>query len=468
MNEVNVVGSDTSPSDSVDTKIWKVAAVVMMGPFMTQLDSTVVNVSLSTVQHGLEAPISSVQWVISGYLLALALMLPLNGWLVDRVGTKRLYLGSFSAFTLASFLCGAAQTMGALICSRVLQGMAGGLLSPMAQMMVAKIAGKQMARVMGYSAVPILIAPILGPIVAGTILRYASWRYLFFLNLPIGTLATALAAFLLPGDHASPSKRPFDAFGFMMFSPGLACLLYGLERVSHGEGSLILVTGLILTGMFIWHAIRKMSAALIDLRLFKNRILSTAAMTQFLSNGQMYAGQFLIPLFLISGCGLSAAQVGWMLAATGFGMMCSFPMIGFLTERFGCRAVSACGAFLAFLGMLPFLWMIEKGFLPILAAVCLFFRGAGQGAIGIPSVSAAYTSIPREKLAIANTAINIIQRLGGPLATTVTAFCIPSAVTSLSTPGPHAFTIAFSTLIGLHLLALGAASRLPALINRDS
>lgn len=468
MSGVNVIASDTSASDSLDTRVWKVAIVVMLGPFMTQLDSTVVNVSLPAIQQGLQAPITSTQWVISGYLLALALMLPLNGWLVDRVGAKRLYLGCFSVFTLASFLCGAAHTMGALICSRVLQGMAGGLLAPMAQMMIARIAGKHMARVMGYSAVPILTAPILGPIVAGTILRYAPWRYLFYLNLPIGVLAVALAAFLLPGDPTSPSNRPFDALGFITISPGLACLLYGLERVSHRDGALILVTGLILTGMFIWHAIRKRSAALIDLRLFKNRIFSTAAMTQFLSNAQVYAGQFLIPLFLISGCGLSAPQAGWMLASTGFGMMCSFPMIGFLTERFGCRAVSACGAFLAFLSMLPFLWMIENGLSPILAAISLFFRGAGQGAIGIPSVSAAYASVSKERLAVANTAINIVQRLGGPLATTFTALFIPSAANSLSRSGSHAFTIAFSILTGLHMLALGAGSRLPALINQDS
>src|SRR6266853_3619689 len=109
---------------------------------------------------------------------ALALMLPLNGWLVDRLGAKRLYLGCFSAFTLASLLCGVARTMDELICARMLQGIAGGLLAPMTQMMIARVAGKHMARVMGYTVVPVLIAPIQGPVLAGAILKYAAWPWL--------------------------------------------------------------------------------------------------------------------------------------------------------------------------------------------------------------------------------------------------------------------------------------------------
>src|SRR5580692_3521841 len=277
-------------ADRLDPRVWRVAAVVFLGPFMTQMDSTVVNVSLSTIRQELHSSIESAQWIISGYLLALALMLPLNGWLVDRLGAKRLYLGCFSAFTLASLLCGAAKTMDQLICARVIQGIAGGLLAPMTQLMLARVAGKQMARVMGYTAVPILFAPILGPVVAGAILKYATWPWLFYVNLPVGILAVALAAFLLPRDEAAFQKRPFDFLGFLTISAGLAFLLYGLEHVAHRDGVLILLAGLICLGAFVWDAIRKKHAALIDLRVFNNRAISTATTTQFLSNGLAYAG----------------------------------------------------------------------------------------------------------------------------------------------------------------------------------
>jgi EmrB/QacA subfamily drug resistance transporter len=333
---------ELSPSDDgMDPRVWKVAAVVFLGPFMSQMDSTVVNVSLSTIRQELRSNIASAQWIISGYLLALALMLPLNGWLVDRLGAKRLYLGCFSAFTLASLLCGAARTMDELICARIIQGIAGGLLAPMTQLMLARVAGRKMARVMGYTAVPILVAPILGPVMAGAILKYASWPWLFYVNLPVGILAVTLAFFLLPGDEATIRKRPFDFIGFILISPGLAMLLYGFEHLSERLGELLLASGVVLLAGFIWDANRKKGEALIDLRLFKIRTFSTASATQFLSNGLGYSGQFLVPIYLITGCGIAPSQAGWMLAPMGLGMFCSYPFMGTLTEKFGCRAVSS-------------------------------------------------------------------------------------------------------------------------------
>jgi MFS family permease len=323
-----------------------------------------------------------------------------------------------------------------------------------------------MARVMGYTVVPVLIAPILGPVLAGAILKYAAWPWLFYLNLPIGILGVGLATFLLPDDEAAIQKRPFDLSGFLLISPGLACLLYGFQHASHRDGASTLLAGSILMGVFVRHAIRKGSAALIDLRLFNNRIFSTAATTQFLSNGVSYARQFIVPLYLISGCALSATGAGWMLAAMGVGMMFSFPLVGFLTERFGCRAVSAGGALLALLGVFPFLWMVQTQFSPALTVMSLLVAGVGQGTIGIPSVSAAYSSVPRDKLAVAATAINIVQRLGGPLATTVMAVVLSLSAPNFPVSGPRPFMIAFVLLTGLHLLMLGAASRLPALIHQ--
>jgi EmrB/QacA subfamily drug resistance transporter len=456
-----------APADSIDARVWKVAAVVFVGPFMTQMDSTVVNVSLTAIRQELHASIATSQWIISGYLLAVALMLPLNGWLVDRIGAKRLYLGCFSAFTLASLLCGSAHTMGQLICARLIQGMAGGLMAPMAQMMIARVAGKHMARVMGYTAMPVLIAPILGPVLAGEILQHAHWPWLFYLNLPIGILGLTLASRLLPRDEPSTQRRPFDHVGFLLISPGLVALLYGLQRIGKWDGVATSLAGVLLLAGFVWHARRKGGAALIDLPLFKIRVFSTAAAVQFTSNGVLYARQFLVPLYLIGGCALSADQGGRMIAAMGIGMMCSFPMIGALTERFGCRAVSAGGALLSLLGLLPFVWMILDHFSPALAIASLFLAGVGQGMINIPSMSAAYASVPKDKLAVANTAINIVQRLGGPLATTAIALVMSAAASFFPASGARPFLFAFGLLIGFQLIAVALASHLPKLIYRE-
>jgi EmrB/QacA subfamily drug resistance transporter len=468
--------SHATDSNKIDPIVWKVAAVVFLGPFMTTLDSTVVNLSLSALATELHSSISSAQWIISGYLLALALMLPLSGWLVDRIGAKRVYLGCFTAFTAASLLCGYAHTMAELIVFRVLQGMAGGLLAPMAQMMIARVAGRHMARVMGYTVVPILIAPILGPVIAGAILKYASWPWLFYLNLPVGVLALALAAKLLPGDQASIQKRPFDFLGFILISPGLAGLLYGLEHASGQRaglanpiGTISLVAGGVLLLAFTRHAVRKKEAALIDVWLFKNRLFSTAAATQFLSNGLMFAGQVLVPLYLINGCGISPIRTGGLLAPLGVGMLVSVPLMGAFSEKYGYRAVSTGGALLATLGTLPFLWMIETRLSVPLLVIGLFVRGAGMGAINIPTMAAAYSEVPTPKLPVATTTINIVQRLGGPVATTLTAIVLALSATHASVGlSAHSFSGAFVLLLLIHLACVATALQLPHVQHRKA
>jgi MFS family permease len=227
-----------------------------------------------------------------------------------------------------------------------------------------------------------------------------------------------------------------------------------------------LAAGLLLLGGFVWDAAGKKGDALIDLRLFKISVFTNATVTQCLGNGLAYAGQFLVPIYLINGCGISAARAGWMLAPMGLGMMCSYPFMGALTERFGCRAVSAGGVLLALVGTLPFLWMIHAQFEPLLLVVCLMARGAGQGGIGIPSVAAAYSSVPREMLGVATTAANIVQRLGGPIATTAMAIVMSLSANYFPAAGVHAFMIPFIAFIVLHLLVLAGASRLPVWVNQ--
>lgn len=254
-----------------DPSIWKVSAVATLGSLLSQLDATIVNVSLSSLATDLHAPLATIQWVTSGYLLALTLVLPLNGWLVDRIGAKALYLWCFSAFTLTSALCGLAWSAPSLIAFRVLQGMSGGLLAPMAQMMIARVAGQQMARVIGYAAVPVLLAPILGPVVAGAILQHASWRWLFLVNLPVGVLALALAVRFLPGDRDDTQPRELDWVGLALLSPGLVLFLYGIERINEALGIAAIVAAALVLAAFLRVETRKGDRALIDLALLDRK-----------------------------------------------------------------------------------------------------------------------------------------------------------------------------------------------------
>jgi EmrB/QacA subfamily drug resistance transporter len=457
-----------SETGRLPSSVWKISAVAVLGSLLSQLDATVVNVSLPSLAAELNASLATIQWVTSGYLLALALTLPLSGWLVDRIGAKALYLWSFSAFTFASALCGVAWSANSLIAFRILQGMTGGLLAPMAQMMIARAAGKQLARVAGYAALPVLLGPILGPVIAGAILQHASWRWLFFVNLPVGALALLLATVFLPDDRRQGKRRPLDFAGLAMLSPGLVLILYGSDHVNHRLGIAALATGLALLACFVRTATRKGPDALIDLQLFKGRVFRVSALTQFLSNGIMFAGQMLIPFYLISACGRSPSATGLMLAPLGLGMACSLPSLGALPRRFGLRNVSAGGALLALLGTLPFLYLAGHGLVLALLTIALFCRGVGLGAVGIPSLTAAYVSVRKQDLPMATTSFNIVQRLGGPTLTTLCATFLAWRLNVADGSGNlfGAFVGAFALLCALHALLFVSALRHPASVDK--
>src|SRR5271163_4673328 len=455
-------------ADRLDPLVWKITAVAVLGSFLAQLDATVVNVSLSSLAVDLHSSLTAIQWVTSGYLLALALMLPLNGWLVERIGAKSLYLWCFSAFTLASALCGLAWSANSLIAFRILQGMSGGLMAPMTQMMMARAAGKHMARLMGYAAVPILMGPILGPVIAGAILQHASWRWLFLVNLPVGVLAIVLAVLFLPNDREETRSRELDLPGFALLSPGLVLFLYGSDHLGKRTGLTTLLISVILLATFFRMAIRKGDKALIDLQLFKRKTFSASATTQFMSNGISFAGQMLIPIYLIRACGQSPSATGWLLAPLGVGMICSYPWIGALTQRFGIRKISAGGAFLAFAATLPFIWLASHGLVLTVLACALFLRGIGLSAVGIPSISAAYASVKKGGLPMATTSLNIVQRLGGP---TMTTLCAAFLGWSLRSGHSHlslssAFVAPFILLCLLQTLLFAACLRLTLSMNR--
>ena len=457
-----------SQTSRLDPLIWKVTSVAVLGSFLSQLDATVVNVSLSSLAVNLHSSLTAIQWVTSGYLLALALMLPLSGWLVERIGAKSLYLWCFSTFTLSSGLCGMAWSANSLIGFRILQGMSGGLMAPLAQMMMARVAGKHMARIIGYAAVPVMLGPILGPVIAGAILQHASWRWLFLVNLPVGALAIILAILFLPNDHQEVKTRELDLPGFVLLSPGLVLFLYGSDHLNERTGLVTLIVSMVLLAFFFRMAVRKGDRALIDLQLFKGKTFSASACTQFMSNGISFAGQMLIPIYLIRACGKSPSATGWLLAPLGIGMICSYPWMGALTQRFGIRKVSAGGALLAFLGTLPFLYLASHGLVLAVLACALFVRGVGLSAVGIPSISAAYASVRRQDLPMATTSLNIVQRLGGPTLTTLCAtflgwrLGIAQPAANLS----NAFTAAFTLLCGLHALLFANALRLPLFLGK--
>jgi EmrB/QacA subfamily drug resistance transporter len=455
--------------ERLDSRVWKIVLVAVLGSFLAQLDATIVNVSLSSLAVDLHTSLSVIQWVTSGYLLALALMLPLNGWLVERIGVKRLYLTCFFGFTLTSALCALSWSPTSLIGFRVLQGISGGLMAPMTQLMLARVAGKHLVRVVGYAAVPVLLGPMLGPVIAGAILQYGTWRWLFLIQLPIGILAILFAVLFLPeDDDVKVAARELDLLGFLLLSPGLVLFLYGSDHLGERTGIAAFLLSVILLAAFIRRAAKGPERALIDLQLFRSRAFAASALTQFAANGLSFSAQMLIPLFLIRAVGESPSATGWLMAPLGLGMMCTYPWLGKLAQRFGIRGTSAGGASVAFLGTLPFLYLSSQKFNLAILAATLFIRGVGMSAVGVPSISAAYASVREEELPMATTSLNIVQRLGGPTLTTLCATFLGWRLATIDSSAgvASAFTTSFALLCILHALLILAAARLPLSLER--
>src|SRR3954469_25949430 len=224
----------------MDRALWRLASVVVLGTIMSILDTTIVNVAIETLGRQLHSSLSAIQWVSTGYLLSLATVIPLTGWAMERFGGKRMWMLSVTLFLCGSTLCGLAWSTTSLVVFRVLQGVGGGMILPIGQAILAQAAGPQrMGRVMSVIGVPTLLGPVLGPVIGGLIVEHFSWRWIFFVNLPVGAVALVLAARILPGADARRARPPLDVTGLLLLSPGLAALVYGLSEfgVEGGLGS---------------------------------------------------------------------------------------------------------------------------------------------------------------------------------------------------------------------------------------
>ena len=213
--------------------MWVISGVVILGMIMSILDTTIVNVALDTFKD-LHSPISQVQWVVSGYLLALAAVMPVTGWMARRFGAKRVYLVSLVLFMLGSVACGLSNSLVALVVFRVLQGIGGGMIMPLAQLIMAQVAGPQrMGRVMGIVSMPAMLAPIFGPVIGGSILQNLHWSWIFFVNAPIGVVALYLGWRMLP-DTDSGEAGPLDRLGLVLLPAGSALTIYGISKLGSG------------------------------------------------------------------------------------------------------------------------------------------------------------------------------------------------------------------------------------------
>jgi EmrB/QacA subfamily drug resistance transporter len=448
-------------SDKLDRAVVITGLVVVAGQIMAVLDTTIVNVALDTLSRDLHASLSTTQWVITGYLLALGLVIPLSGWATDRFGTKSVWITSLGLFTVGSALSGMSWSIESLIGFRILQGLGGGMMLPVAQTIITRAAGpRRLGRAMSILGVPMLLGPVFGPVIGGLLVEKVSWHWIFYVNVPIGVLAAVLAAWKLPRGHEGSGAARLDLPGLVLLAGGLTSLLYGLSeansRGSFTQGRVLgwLVAGVACIAAFTAYSLVRRDAAVVNVRLFGNRLFSAASALMFLVAIALFGGMLLLPLYYQVVRGQGALNAGLLLAPQGLGAMVAMPVAGRITDRLGAGRVVPAGLVLVLAGTAAFTQVGTETSYAWLS-LALFVRGLGVGAVMMPTFAAAYATLSRAAVSRAATTLSAILQVGGSFGSTVLVLVLTRWIT-------HEFAVHG---LAAHGSGAGQLTRLPAQVR---
>jgi EmrB/QacA subfamily drug resistance transporter len=407
---------------------WIVAAVVVLGVFMSILDQTIVNIAIPRLQTDFGADIHSVQWVLTGYILTQGIVTPASAYFADRLGIKRFYIISLAAFTMGSALCGLAWSLPVLIFFRVLQGAGGAALFPLSiTLLFQEFPPHERGMAMGVFGVPALLAPAIGPTLGGYLVTFAGWQLIFYINVPIGIVAVILSIIFLRNARANTNAR-FDFPGFVLAAIGLGTILYALSDASTDGWTSGVVLGclfvgfLSLTGFIIYEIMmaNRGGQPLLDVRLFANGQFRAGMIANVFVIFSLFGGLFLLPIYLQNIRQLSAFQTGLILLPQALASMVATLVGGRLVDRIGVRAVMIPGLILLALGnwelstitlYSPYWWI----------QVVLIVRGLALGLTVQPLTVASLSEIRPRQLAQASSLSTVVRAVSSSLGIAVLA-----------------------------------------------
>jgi len=350
-------GEVTSPSASDSSKKllpWLVAVAF----FMESLDTTILNTAVPAVSEALHVAPLSMKAVLASYTLSLAVFIPISGWMADRFGTRHVFAAAIGLFTLGSFLCGISSDIHLLVACRLLQGCGGAMMVPVGRLTLVRTFAKfELIRAMSFVAIPALIGPMFGPLLGGVILRYLDWRYVFFVNIPIGVAGLLMVYLHLP-DYREGRTPPLDLLGLILFGSGVALLSYVLEIFGEHTLSTREIMGLLVVAfsLILGYGLHALEAQfpLLQLRLFRIRTFRVAVSGSFFTRIGIGGVPFLLPLLYQVGLGFSPIQSGLLIMPQAFGAMCSKSFVGQALQRLGYRGLLVSNTVI--LGLLLFLF----------------------------------------------------------------------------------------------------------------
>ena len=426
----------TAPAATqLDPKVVRVALAIIAGGIAVVFDSTIVSIALHQLRTELQTSLGTIQWVSTGYLLAMCAAVPVSAWLQTRLGGKRLWIAALGVFFLGSVLCAVAWNAPSLIAFRVVQGLGGGIMIPLMTTLILQAAGGQnLGRLMAVVGMPIALGPILGPVIGGVILQWLDWRWLFLVNVPFCLVGVFLAWRILDDDHPAPGapKRSLDVLGLLQLAPGLVGLVFGLSNVSKSGGFgradvwLPIVLGVLLLAAFARWALRRGERALLDVKLLRHGPLALGSTLFALACIGLYGAMLLLPLYFQNLRSEDALGAALLLIPQGVGNLLSRSIGGRLTDDVGPRWVAVIGFAVIALGTVPFAFA-DAGTSEIWLMAVLLVRGAGLGLVLTPLMSVSFVGIERHQMPDASVISRTAQQLGGSFGTAVLAVILESA-----------------------------------------
>jgi EmrB/QacA subfamily drug resistance transporter len=451
---------------------WIVGIVFVFGLFMDLLDMTIVNVALPALAKDLEVDprdgATTMQWVVTGYLLSLAVFIPVSGWLGDRFGTKRIFMLALFLFTTASLLCGLAWNIESLIAFRVLQGVGGGMLTPVGTAMLFRaFPPHERAKGAAVLVIPMVVAPASGPIIGGYLVEYQDWRWIFMINIPVGVLGLAFAALFLR-EERQPDPGRVDIPGFVLAATGLAFVMYALAEAGtkgFDEPEVIGfgLSGLAILAVFAAFELRSQEP-MIDIRLFKNRLFTAANTVQVVGQAGLMGALFLVPLLLQAEMGMGPLESGLATFPQALGVVSMMQFAGRAYPRIGPRRLMVVGMIGTTLTTLAFLavdletsaWWIR---------LIMFLRGWGFALMLVSLQTATFATIEPKDMGRASAVHNALRQVSASFGVALLATVLTNRLSANDALlGDHntrdgaltAFHEAFLAAAALTILGIGA------------
>src|SRR5437868_1800384 len=405
---------------------WLIAVSVMFATFMEVLDTTVVNVSLPHIAGTLSATIDEATWALTSYLVANAIILPMTGWLASMFGRKSVMMLSVVGCRAASFLCGLAPTLGSLIFFRILQGATGGALQPLSQAVLLEAFPPQdRGKAMGFWALGIVVAPILGPVLGGWLTDNYSWRWVFYINIPVGIASIVMTKlYIFDPPYLRAESRKIDYWGIGMLAVGIGALQIVLDKGQEEDwfsSNMITTLAIVSAVTLVVLVIHELTSEdpVVDLRVFKARSYAVGVFLMSVVGFVLYGSMVLLPIMLQTLLGYPPLQAGIAMAPRGIGSFFMMPLTGLMTGRFDARKLLTAGLIV---GGGTLLWLsvlnLQAGYWDIFWPQMI--QGAGMSLLFVPLTTVTMDPIPRERMGYATSLFNLMRNIGGSVGIAIT------------------------------------------------